>query len=297
MLLAIMMILLFDNMSEDQANLFGLVLTSSGIPNWVNLTQDIWQLWVDPADREKAIVAIHRYLVENQEGGVPGGHTRSFGTRTLSGIWVSLGLLGWHVFLKTINDIPKLYRTYESSAVHILHGQLYRTATSLMLHADTLHLAGNMAGIALFGTAVCRLTGWGVGWLLILLTGVLGNLLNAFFYSSTGHFSIGASTAVFGGLGILCGLQFIRKMKLKETKTKLWVPLAAGLALLGFLGTGQRADLMAHLLGFLSGIVLGLLYAILAKENAYLKTRYQVLCLFGTLAIIVTAWVSPLMGG
>jgi hypothetical protein len=35
------------------------------------------------------------------------------------------------------------------------------------------------------------------------------------------------------------------------------VPLAAGLALLGFLGTGERADLLAHLFGFLAGVVAG----------------------------------------
>ena len=36
-----------------------------------------------------------------------------------------------------------------------------------------------------------------------------------------------------------------------------WIPLAAGLALLGMLGSDPQADLGAHLWGFLVGVVLG----------------------------------------
>jgi membrane associated rhomboid family serine protease len=62
--------------------------------------------------------------------------------------------------------------------------------------------------------------------------------------------SIGASTAVFGALGILSMLQVPRR--------SAWLTLGAGVALLGLLGTSARADLLAHLFGFAAGVVEGL---------------------------------------
>jgi hypothetical protein len=37
-----------------------------------------------------------------------------------------------------------------------------------------------------------------------------------------------------------------------------WIAVAASLALLGILGTGPRADILAHFFGLLSGATLGL---------------------------------------
>ena len=53
-----------------------------------------------------------------------------------------------------------------------------------MIHADLLHLVGNMVGIALFGAAVATLCGWGLGWLMVLVSGGLGNALNAVFFGA-----------------------------------------------------------------------------------------------------------------
>ena len=61
--------------------------------------------------------------------------------------------------------------------------------------------------------------------------------------------SVGASTAVFGALGVLAAL--------RQHRRRAWVPLGAGLALLAFLGTSKRADLAGHLCGFACGVLLG----------------------------------------
>ena len=113
--------------------------------------------------------------------------------------------------MKATGNRSDIIKHYGSSASQIIDGEHYRTITALFLHGDVLHLIGNMAGIALFGTAVCSITGWGVGWLMILFTGSIGNLLNAYFYQA-GHRSIGASTAVFGCIGFLSACQFMVKM-------------------------------------------------------------------------------------
>ncbi|MFC1817426.1 rhomboid family intramembrane serine protease [Thermodesulfobacteriota bacterium] len=177
---------------------------------------------------------------------------------------------------------------------HILDGQYYRTATALMLHANGLHLAGNLLGIALFGTAVCSVTGWGVGGLMILMSGIAGNFVNAALYR-TGHISIGASTAVFGAVGFLAAHQFFKKVSLPGQHIKAWLPLGGGLALLGLLGSGQHVDLTAHLFGFGSGIVFGLGYGLLIKHPA--STRYQIASFLSVVSILTVAWRAAFGNG
>src|SRR5262249_4043276 len=97
----------------------------------------------------------------------------------------------------------------EASGWHIVKGQVWRTVTALTLHADATHLPGNVAAIALLGTAVCRLLGPGLGTWLMLISGAAGNAFTAWLREPS-HSSVGASTAIFGAVGILAGLAFVR---------------------------------------------------------------------------------------
>ena len=157
-----------------------------------------------------------------------------------------------------------------------------------MLHADIPHLAGNMVGIAIFGTWVCNITGAGVGWLMILLSGILGNLANAALFQYR-HNSIGASTAVFGAVGFLAAYQLYLKINIVGQRRKAWIPLAGGLALLAFLGSGAHSDITAHLFGFLSGFFLGLFYAVLLHR--LLKKRHQICAMVTAIGIVTFSWL------
>ena len=278
--------LVFKNLSEDDADTYRLVLSSSGISHHLEKGGHGWDIRVNDTDYEKAVTAIEEYLKENPELQKTEDPLYYKYQKTFTGIWVSILLIACHVAI-AIGDKSDLFvETYGSSAFHILHGELYRSVTSLMLHADPLHLMGNIAGIAIFGTAVCSITGWGVGWLMILATGIVGNLTNALLYES-GHISIGASTAIFGAIGILSAHQFFQKFNPSGQKMKAVLPLACGLALLGILGSGKHTDIMAHLFGFLAGIVSGSLYSLLVKGPK--KMGYQAGSLLLTLGLIVMA--------
>jgi rhomboid protease GluP len=136
-------------------------------------------------------------------------------------------------------------------------GQWWRAVTALGLHADFEHLASNLAAGSLFGIFVAQLFGAGLAWLAILAAGLLGNLLNALAHSA-GHTAIGASTAVFGALGLLAGSMWQRQAPDWRQRLRQWTPLAAGAMLLAFLGVGgERTDVGAHFAGFLVGCALG----------------------------------------
>ena len=142
----------------------------------------------------------------------------------------------------------------------ILSGQWWRVVTALTLHADFAHVFGNAVACVVFVTAVGQWLGPGVGGWLVLLSGAAGNLITALVHRS-GHVSIGASTATFGAMGIIAALQYTARRRGRSTRTRAWLVVAASLALLGLLGTSERADVFAHLFGLLSGAVLGLIAA------------------------------------
>ena len=130
--------------------------------------------------------------------------------------------------------------------------------------------------------------GPGVALLLIVLSGALANGINAWMHAPS-HDVVGASTAVFGAIGILAGLQAVRRWRRELWKGRAWLPLAAGLGLLAMMGTGgQRVDVSGHLLGLLCGTVLGGAASAVAREPA---TRpVQNACLVGALCLLAGCW-------
>jgi membrane associated rhomboid family serine protease len=284
-----MITVIFENLSDDDADTYRLVLSSTGIFSHSRKGKNGWNISVNATDYENALNAIDQYLKENQNFHTAPESLWHDYQRTFTGLWVSVLLLVSHVAIVLGNESGFFIQTYGSSAYHILHGELYRSVTSLMLHADTLHIMGNIIGITIFGTAVGTLMGWGVGWFMILVTGITGNLVNALLYRS-GHISVGASTAIFGAIGILSAHQFFKKFRQPGHKMKALLPLSCGLALLGILGSGKHSDLMAHLFGFCAGIISGSFYSVFVKHPA--SKEYQTCFLIAAIGIIVTAWMK-----
>jgi membrane associated rhomboid family serine protease len=140
------------------------------------------------------------------------------------------------------------------------HGEYWRLATALFLHANVGHLVANtVSGIFAFA-AVLTTLGRRRGWLLLALAALAGNLAAAALNYPFPYRSLGASTAIFAALGLLTG----RAVRVLRQRHRPWrwravlVPLAAGLALLALFGAGgPQTDVGAHLTGFVAGLALG----------------------------------------
>ena len=165
------------------------------------------------------------------------------------------------------------------------NGEWWRLATPLFLHADTTHLLGNILGGLLFGWLLASRVGTTSTYLIALLSGIAGNSLNLLTFQNTPHFSIGASTSVFGLLGALTGLR-LREILQIETHTP-HIPitlrhsrrirygvLGIGLFMLAWMGTGGgRTDVLAHLYGFISGFLLVLYPVVKILRNLFVTLR------------------------
>jgi len=177
----------------------------------------------------------------------------------LAGIAVSAALLAFFAVTGPSNPEVAWFARGSADAEAIRLGEPWRAVTALTLHADLGHVLANALFGAVFVGAVCGALGAGVGCALVLVTGAAGNLANAIFHGSD-HLSVGASTAVFGAVGLLSGLAVVRRWKQQPAPHRQrWIPLGAGLAILAMLGTtGARVDLWAHLFGLLMGGLLGI---------------------------------------
>ena len=136
-------------------------------------------------------------------------------------------------------------------------GEWWRPGTALFLHADLEHLVSNVfSGVFVFAVVRSAMGRWR-GWVLLAIAAVAGNLAIAGLNYPGPYESIGASTAVFAGLGLLTG-RAIAVLRRTHRWRALFVALAAGITLLGLYGAGgAHTDVGAHATGFAAGLVLG----------------------------------------
>ncbi len=273
-----------------RAHEHGLVILAMGIPYWLMpLEEGGYGLFVERGNEVAVCEQLGRYDRENRywpppEDFLPG---ESGAGRSL----LLYLLLIWGMFL---GGTRELLEAGSASEEAIRAGEWWRAVTALTLHADWAHLVGNTAGAFLFFFLVFRFLGHGFGWFTILLAGASGNLLNAWIYSGTGHNSIGASTAVFGGLGIVIGFRLIRQARLTGWKwpRQLLAPLVAGIVLLGLLGAGgERTDILAHVWGFVCGVGIGALSGMMRLDTRVKGVRAQRVYGVVTIGIVIGAWM------
>jgi membrane associated rhomboid family serine protease len=234
-----------------------LVLEARGIAWRHDRGVEQWLLSVRAEDAAAAARELNAYRRENARGGaiapppaaVGGGW---FGVVSFVAVLLLIAVLA-HEFAFGI-DWRAIGRM---DGAQMLAGEGWRALTALTLHADTIHLLGNVVFGALFTYFVGRYLGGGVGWIAILASGALGNALNGWL-TGPDHRSLGASTAVFGALGLLSAYTWRRGYPRGTTLRSRLAPVVAGIALLAFTGTaGENTDLGAHLLGFAVGFLIG----------------------------------------
>jgi membrane associated rhomboid family serine protease len=276
-----------DRLAQD----WELVLLAQGLSPRVRRTRDGIILTVPEEEAETALAGLSAYDRENppklQERDEPIGSAS-----LVAGIGIAGMLLAFFTVTVLANASVPWFERGSANADRILVGELWRTVTALTLHGDLVHAVSNAVAMALFLGAASGVLGVGLASALVLLAGAGGNLANAFLQTSP-HVSVGASTAVFGAVGILGSHAMVRHRWRAVRRRGAWVPIAAALALLAMLGTGgARVDVWAHLLGFLLGGGLGILIAFVALHRP--GPAVQWICGSAALAVIIYCWTLAL---
>jgi membrane associated rhomboid family serine protease len=118
-------------------------------------------------------------------------------------------------------------------------------------------LIANLVFGTVFGLIAGGILGGGVTWFALVVAGGLGNFVNAV-VKGDDHLSVGASTAVFAGLGLIVSDALWAGAAEGTPGMRRWAPLIAGLVLFAYTGIGdEQTDVGAHLTGFMAGMLLG----------------------------------------
>ncbi|MCK4467834.1 MAG: hypothetical protein KAU60_05725, partial [Desulfobacterales bacterium] len=91
------MVIIFENLSADQADTYRLVLSSSGISYRSRKGNHGWDILVNDTDYEKAINTIEQYLKENQDFHPTDEPLHHEYHKTFTGLWIAAILLAFHV--------------------------------------------------------------------------------------------------------------------------------------------------------------------------------------------------------
>jgi membrane associated rhomboid family serine protease len=174
------------------------------------------------------------------------------------------------------------------SGDNLLNGRVWTLVTSLFLHADILHLAGNMLFLYIFGNTIEEEMGATKTLGVFFIGGILSFLLSLLFYD-WGTPLIGASAAIFTLSAIV--------MLTKPLKLSI-VILPQGLvailyfvynALAVFSGAEGNVAYIAHIIGFAIGVPFGL-----AWSKNWLKNLLISIALL-IVYIIIVSIVIPLI--
>jgi len=280
--------------SRERAEAWTLVLTSQGIATRTSHTDLGYSVHVAPENVVRANEIIRMWIRENQPPEIP-RDARLPETRRPVDFAVAyslvLCLLYFHFVMEQSDGAERAYRIGSANAYEILAGEVWRVFTALTLHKNHVHVLGNTLIGGLFLASLSGRVGAGVAVALTLVSGALGNFADAIYYQ-TGHNSIGASTAVFGVVGLLCGLEAWRRQRLALPWRGAWVPLGAGGGLLAMLGSGGGdVDYGAHIFGMLAGMTLGYVVASRVSPSPP-RALVQIGFGLGSLAVIAVSWAS-----
>jgi len=275
-------------LERRQADEWAVVLAASNIPHHVSPTLDGWALIVGARDAEALREALDAYDRENTADTADVGADAVPPIRGAAVVGVAVGLLliGFFAVTGTRASRSSWFERGSADAGRIVAGEWWRTVTALTLHADAPHVIGNAGASVLLVGAVSQQLGPGVGLCVLLLAGAGGNALTAVAHGAH-HDSVGASTALFGAIGILAATRVMSRGR-RAPARKLWMVIAASLALLALLGTSPGSDLLAHLFGLLLGSALGVAAAPTLPRP--LRPPVQWALAVAVLAVVVGAW-------
>ncbi len=270
--------------TRHQAMDWSLVLASQGIEHRIDCDEATgWTLAVAVADYEKSLAQIRLYRLENR-------HWRWRQPVFQPGLFFDWSCCVWvllNIFFFWRSEVRAGLRMKGMmDGAALARGEWWRLFTATWLHADVAHLATNMVFGFLFVGLVMGRYRSGVGLLAVYLAGVGGNLAAWLVYGES-HRGLGASGMVMGALGLLT-VQSVALLRQRGASAfRLFAGgIFAGVLLFVFLGMSPEADVVAHLGGFITGLLLGSLLALAPRLTHLPWVNFAAGTLFAILVIL-----------
>lgn len=172
-------------------------------------------------------------------------------------------------FLET--DFYSVIAVYGLYTPAVLNGEIWRLFTSLFVHANIAHIAGNMLFLFIYGLRAQEMFDLKEYMAIYFLAGLAGNALTMFTdFIILGGFavSVGASGAIFGVLGAVMIYQ----------RRSIGQSIISALMYAFFLfviNIGPNVNFLAHLGGLVAGLALGYVLAATRKPGRHVTYQYN----------------------
>ncbi|MDX2109526.1 MAG: rhomboid family intramembrane serine protease [Verrucomicrobiota bacterium] len=280
--------------SAKAAHEHGLIVLAMQLAYWIGHQEGAYHLFVPEADLERIKDQIGRYEKESvgRRRYVFEWREEQFSLKPLFVVCVLLCVFSILQFI-----FPKI----DNAAINDAHAVIrdhewWRVITALTLHDGIFHLLINCFVFLLYGAIANALFGW--GWMLLfsILGGAVGNFLTAWTYYPATHYSLGASTAVYAVIGLLCSAMLVaRRANGEAFWKKIVIAIAAAMAGLVITGAAsssapENIDHLAHWMGFLSGFTLGLGAGLVKRWRGVLGRNQKIPALIA-FALLAIAWL------
>jgi membrane associated rhomboid family serine protease len=172
------------------------------------------------------------------------------------------------------------------STANLFNGRVWTLVTALFLHADILHLLGNMLFLYVFGNTLEKEVGTQKTMLAFFSGGILAFILGTLFYDQS-VFLIGASAAIFTLTAVV--------MLVKPLKFSFIFLMPLGLVAIIYLiynilavqfGGESNVAYISHVIGFAVGIPLGIAWTKNLARNLLITVGLFLIYLFVTLFLL-----------
>ena len=170
-------------------------------------------------------------------------------TYTIIGITILVYLLQMASEFFLHGDYPAFYGMKINEA--ILHGQLWRLITPVLLHGSITHIGFNMYALFAIGSGMESRMGHLRFLMLYLASGFAGNVFSFYFSDAN---SLGASTAVFGLLAAEGIFLYLNKELFGQRAQKALSNIVMVAAVNLFIGMSPGIDNWGHVGGLLGGL-------------------------------------------
>jgi len=206
-------------------------------------------------------------------------------TNVLILVCVLISLYGW------VADPAFVEQNLVFSLKNLLEGRVWTVVTSIFVHANLIHLVGNMIFLYVFGNTLESVSNSKRMLLAFFLGGTVSFLLSVPFFPPDATF-VGASAAIFTLTAVV--------MLLKPLRFSWLLLMPVGLvAVLYFVYNAvavyyhvqENVAYISHIIGFSIGLPLGIAWSEQWKRN--LLISIGLLLVYAVLLYVVTTFVLP----
>ncbi|MEK7705696.1 MAG: rhomboid family intramembrane serine protease [Myxococcota bacterium] len=264
-------------------------LASDGIDaSWVPLSERRAVLWVHEFQRERAVVLLSDQLAED----LAARRSRPRSSKRVplplqpafaAAVGMAALLIAAYAVVGGAEGQGPLFTHAALVSERWTEGEWWRVVTAAMVHADLEHVASNALFVTLLGWAAAERVGVGImPW--VWLTTAVGGFLVSLTWGDA-SWTVGASGGLFGLLGVAGGHALRWRSRLAVGALARLRAFGSAVLLLAMTAFSPRANLAAHLGGFVAGLLLGII-----MPRARAAVAVQIAAAAVTVLVVTLAW-------